>query len=164
MIHNHQSTSTSSVKRLRMNIREASEKEDLDRVFALLLQASLPTDGVKEHFRNFLVAEDREGTIIGAIGMELYPDGTGLLRSAVVEPSSRNSGIGSLLYRELIDRARRTGIKRLVLLTTTAEKYFERKGFRTTPRSSIKGPVTESAEFVGACPETAICMEMMLEY
>jgi hypothetical protein len=82
-------------ERTQMNIREASEKEDLDPVLTLLLQASLPTEGVKEHFRHFLVAEDPEGTIIGAIGIELYPDGTGLLRSAVVEPALRNSGIGN---------------------------------------------------------------------
>ena len=147
-----------------MNIRETREEEDLKPVLSLLEEASLPTKGVKEHFRHFLVAVNPEGSIVGAIGMELYPDGTALLRSAVVEPSLRNSGIGSLLYQELIHRARTSGIKRIILLTTTAEKYFERKGFQTIPRSSIKGPVTESAEFAGACPETAVCMEMPLEY
>lgn len=147
-----------------MVIREAKEEEDLIQVLSLLRDASLPTEGVKEHFRDFLVAVEPAGTIIGTIGMELYPDGTALLRSAVVGPSMRNSGVGSLLYRALIDRAQRSKSKRVVLLTTTAEGYFRRKGFRTVPRSGITGPVTGSAEFIGACPETAVCMEMLLNY
>lgn len=146
------------------SIRNVEGREDLLQVLSLLRIASLPTDGVEEHFSGFLVAVDSEETIVGAIGMEQYPDGTGLLRSAVVAPSVRNAGIGSLLYQELMDRARASGMKRMVLLTTTAEKYFERKGFQTVPRSHITGPVTESAEFAGACPKTAVCMVMPLEY
>lgn len=144
-------------------IRPPDTGKDLTPVLSLLRGASLPTDGVEEHFGDFLIAVDAGGHIVGAIGMEIYPDGTGLLRSAVVAPSLRNSGIGSLLYRDLLDHARRSGVKRVILLTTTAEKYFERKGFRTISRSSITGPVTQSQEFVGACPQSAVCMEMLLK-
>jgi amino-acid N-acetyltransferase len=146
-----------------MTIREATEK-DLVPVLSLLQESHLPKEGVKEHFGHFLVAVDAMEKIVGAIGLEQYPDGTALLRSACVEASLQNSGIGSLLHAELLERARRSGTRRIILLTTTAEKYFERKGFRRIPRSAIAGPVTESAEFVGACPESAVCMELPLEY
>ncbi len=145
-----------------ITIRFAGGDGDLAQVLALLRDASLPTAGVEEHFANFLVAVDAPGDIVGAIGMEQCPDGTGLLRSAVVKPTLRNSGIGTMLYEKLIGRARSTGIRRMILLTTTAERYFARKEFRTIPRSSVTGPVTRSSEFAGACPDTAVCMEMLL--
>jgi len=148
---------------LDVEIRKAQKTEDLAQVLTLLRDASLPTEGVKEHFTNFLVAVDGEGKAVGAIGLEQYADGTGLLRSAVVDSSLRNSGIGSRLYEELIKGARQAGTKRIILLTTTAEKYFARKGFKSIPRASVTGPVTTSAEFVGACPETAVCMELLVE-
>jgi len=145
-----------------MTIRKTGEREDLAQVLSLLRTASLPTEGVDDHFGDFLVACDPAGKVVGAIGLEVYPDGTGLLRSAVVEPSLRNSGIGSMLCQGLIERARSARFKRIILLTTTAEKYFERKGFRTVARSSVTGPVTRSAEFVSACPDSAVCMELLL--
>ncbi len=148
---------------LNITVKNADLRHDLDPVLVLLRDASLPTEGVKEHFTNFLVAVDATGKLVGAIGMERYPDGTGLLRSAVVAPSLRNSGVGSLLYERLIESARSARICRMVLLTNTAEKYFARKGFRVIPRSSVTGPVTKSSEFVDACPASAVCMELVLK-
>jgi amino-acid N-acetyltransferase len=144
-------------------IRKADANSDLEPVLALLRGAALPTDGVEDHFANFLVAVDGGYAIVGAIGLERYADGTGLLRSAVVEPMQRGSGIGSRLYDELIKSARASGISRLMLLTTTAEKFFGQRGFRAVPRTAIMGPVTASTEFRGACPATAVCMEMLLD-
>jgi len=140
-------------------VRDA-RPEDLQRVLNLLQEASLPTLGVSEHFHGVLVAE-QEGAVIGAIGLEGYGD-TALLRSAVVEPGKRNLGVGSKLYAALIERARTRGVRRLLLLTNTAEKYFERKGFRTVDQKSVTGPVTASVEFTGACPSHAVCMELLL--
>jgi amino-acid N-acetyltransferase len=140
-------------------IRQAAPT-DITAVKSLLESASLPTLGVSEHFQHFLVAEASE-VIVGAIGLEVYND-TGLLRSAVVAPASQNSGIGSLLFQKNVDQARNLGVKRLLLLTNTAEKYFERKGFVRIDQKSVTGSVTTSVEFSGACPAHAACMELKL--
>ncbi|MBI5474449.1 MAG: GNAT family N-acetyltransferase [Ignavibacteriae bacterium] len=140
-------------------IRQANEA-DYAAVAALLTSASLPIEGVEVHFRNFLVAES-VGDIVGAIGMEVYDD-TALLRSAVVHPSQQNKGIGSMLYNNLIETATSLGVKRLILLTNTAEKYFAKKGFRKIDAKLVAGPITQSVEFTGACPSTAVCMELYL--
>jgi amino-acid N-acetyltransferase len=140
-------------------IRQAAPP-DITAVKSLLESASLPTLGVSEHFQYFLVAEASE-VIVGAIGLEVYDD-TGLLRSAVVAPASQNSGIGSLLFQKNVDQARNLGVKRLLLLTNTAEKYFERKGFVRIDQKSVTGAVTTSVEFSGACPAHAACMELKL--
>jgi len=137
-----------------------AEKSDLPGVEALLKRSGLPTLGVAEHFSSFLVA--KEGfRLAGAIGLEIYGN-IGLLRSAVVDPSLRSTGIGTMLYDKLVAMARSKGIQKLVLLTNTAETYFERKGFRSIDRATLSGPVTSSIEFTDACPSHAVCMELRL--
>ena len=140
-------------------VRQAT-RVDLASIEQLLEAASLPTLGVSEHMQHFLVAES-EGTIVGAIGLEVYGE-TALLRSVVVASGLQRTGIGGLLYARNIEQARRLRVRRLILLTNTAEKYFERKGFKKIDQKSVKGPITTSVEFTGACPSHAACMELML--
>ena len=143
----------------RVTVRQAFAG-DLDRIIHLLGSASLPTLGVAQHLQNFLVAE-QGGTIIGAIGLEVYGN-TALLRSAVVTPDLQNKGIGDMLYQHNLEHARRLGVQRLILLTNTAEGYFARRGFRRIDQKSLTGLVTSSVEFTGACPSHAACMELYL--
>ncbi len=138
-------------------IRSARE-EDYEVFINLLTQAKLPTEGVREHYDSFFIAE-YNAAVVGGIGLEIYGD-TALLRSAVVRPEMRNMGVGSLLYDHLIVFARERKIKKLVLLTTTADRYFERKGFQRIDRSMVKKEIAESAEFISACPKSAVCMEL----
>ena len=143
----------------RATVRQAT-RADLADIEELLESASLPTPGVAEHLRHFLVAEN-DGTVVGAIGLEIYGE-TALLRSAVVTSGLQRTGIGGLLYSRNVEQARRLGVRRLILLTNTAQEYFARKGFRLIDQKSITGPITTSVEFSGACPSHAACMEMML--
>jgi len=134
--------------------------EDLPIIEQLLREASLPVDGVRSNLEHFFVTE-QEGVAVGVIGLEVYGD-TGLLRSLAVRSSERRQGLGSFLYRSLLQEARQIGIHHLLLLTTTAEKYFAARGFRRIAREKISGEVTRSVEFTGACPSTAVCMELDL--
>lgn len=138
-----------------MKIREATNR-DLGAVESLLSANNLPLDGVKENFSSFIVAE-AEGAIAGAIGLEQFGS-IALLRSAVVSPEYRGSGVGSCLVEELLERAEKDGIEELFLLTTTAENYFPRFGFARTARSAVPPAMKASAEFQGACPESAVVM------
>jgi arsenate reductase len=133
---------------------------DLPAVELLLEQASLPLEGVREHFGGFLVAESG-GSVVGAIGVEPYGD-TGLLRSLVVEPACRGTGIGGALVEALVRRAGEQGVRRMILLTTTAAGFFASRGFQRVDRSAVSGPVTGSIEFVSACPASAAVMELHL--
>jgi amino-acid N-acetyltransferase len=139
-----------------MKIRDATNR-DLDAVESLLSASNLPLDGVKENFSSFVVAEDG-GEITGAIGLEKFGS-VALLRSAVVSPEHRGSGVGRKLVEQVLERAEKDGIEDLFLLTTTAEKYFPRFGFALTTRSAVPAAVKASAEFQGACPDTAIVMK-----
>ena len=81
-----------------------------------------------------------------------------MLRSAVVAPEYRGSGIGRRLVEQLLEHAEEAGIEELYLLTTTAENYFPRFGFTRTTRAAVPDAVKTSAEFRGACPDTAVVM------
>jgi amino-acid N-acetyltransferase len=138
-----------------MQIRSA-ENSDLPAVERLLTASELPTDGVRDNFSHFVVAVEN-GTIAGAIGLENYGSAA-LLRSAVVSPESRGSGVGHILVEQLIERAEEAGVDELYLLTTTAEDYFPKFGFTRVTRAAVPDAVKASAEFRGACPDTAIVM------
>lgn len=133
---------------------------DIGEIEELLKASDLPVEGAREHIDHFFVSRDG-GFLAGVIGLEQYGE-AGLLRSLAVRTSHRSKGIGNTLYLRLIDEARSLGIRRLILLTTTAESYFFARGFRKVERSTIKGALRHSAEFTGACPESALCMEFVL--
>lgn len=142
-----------------MKIRKA-RKSDLPAVEKLLTKSNLPVDGVRDHFADFIVAEDTNG-IEGAVGLEKY-ESVALLRSAVVAPDYRGSGVGRRLVEQVLERAEEAGIDELYLLTTTAEKYFPRFGFQPTTRAAVPDELKLSAEFRGACPESAVVMKRRL--
>ncbi len=138
-----------------MKIRAATNR-DLQAVESLLSANDMPLDGVKENFTSFVVAEDKN-EIAGAIGLEKFGS-VALLRSAVVSPEYRGSGVGRRLVEQLLERAEKGGIEELFLLTTTAENYFPRFGFARTTRSAVPSAMKASAEFQGACPDSAAVM------
>jgi amino-acid N-acetyltransferase len=138
-----------------MRIRNATDA-DLSAVESLLSASDLPLDGVRDNFCSFIVAED-EGRIAGTIGLEVFGS-VALLRSAVVSPGHRGSGIGRRLVELLLEKAEDAGIEELYLLTTTAERYFPRFGFAPTTLGAVPDAVKASAEFRGACPDTAVVM------
>lgn len=140
-------------------IREAAEI-DLPAVEALLAEAGLPLDGVREARPRFWVAE-AETEVVGAIGLEEYGD-YGVLRSAVVEPGWREQRLGSELTRLLIDIARAERRSALYLLTEGAQEFFELFGFKRVERTEVPEEVRASPQFAGGCPATAVSMRLRL--
>jgi amino-acid N-acetyltransferase len=133
---------------------------DLPDVLSLLQNAELPVAGVADTLHGFFVAE-REGTLIGAAGLEIY-GASALLRSVVVQDEWRGSGVGRSLIDLALGEAKARGIEDVFLLTTTAEHYFPRFGFTCISRDAVAGQVTASLEFQGACPASAVVMRKRL--
>jgi len=137
-----------------IRVREAGPA-DLAYIGDLLVRSGLPDDDIGDGGVEFLVAES-DGEIVGTIGLESYPP-VGLLRSAAVDTRMRGRGIGRQLVSGLAARARKTGFTRLVLLTTTAEKFFHDAGFRKIDRGSLSGGILESTQFTGSrCASAAV--------
>jgi amino-acid N-acetyltransferase len=130
---------------------------DRPRVERLLLAERLPLDGVPEDLGHFTVAESGRDGVIAAAGLELYGDAA-LLRSTVVEPTWRGSGVGRLVVEAALEAARSAGARDIYLLTTTAADYFPKFGFLCVDRAQVPAPVQSSPEFAGACPSSATPM------
>lgn len=134
----------------------AASRDDWPALAALLEECGLPVAGAEDHLESFVLAE-RAGTILGMAGLEIH-ERHGLLRSVAVRATERGSGLGRRLVEALVDLARSRGLETVSLLTTTADTYFPRFGFTRIDRSAVPEPVKRSAEFQGACPDTAIAM------
>ena len=142
-------------------VRPASER-DLDAVKSLLGTAHLPLDGLEQQFGASYAVAEAGGEIVGAEGIEVYGQ-SGLLRSAVVHPDWRGRGVGDALTRDRLAWARRAGLERVYLLTTTAESYFPRFGFARVDRAEAPPEIRDSREFATACPASATFMVLRVE-
>lgn len=139
----------------------AAGASDLPAILALLEDAALPTDGIDGPGTDLLVAE-LGGRIVGLAGLERYGE-TALLRSVAVARAARGRGLGALLSTRMLEAAALGGARAVYLLTTTAESYFPRIGFRRVGRGAVPAAVRESVEFTTACPSTATAMVLELE-
>ena len=139
----------------------AARAADLPEIKKLLVSSGLPVEGVDDHWKTFVVARDRSGAVIGCGGSEPY-DTAALIRSIAVAADYRSHGLGRRIVRQLIDRLASRGLRDFYLLTTTAEEYFKKRGFRTIDRDEVHPQLLQSREFQGACPSTAVCMRLQM--
>jgi amino-acid N-acetyltransferase len=95
--------------------------------------------------------------IEGVAGLERYPDGA-LLRSVAVADGAGGQGLGRALVETVLARAAAARTPSVWLLTTTAERWFPRFGFRVTDRAAAPPGVAASVEFREACPASAVAM------
>ena len=130
--------------------------QDLIAIRALLERSGLPTRDLESARPEFAVIH-QDDEVIAAGALQRFGT-SALLRSVVVAPDRRRSGLGRSVVRELERLARAAGISRLVLLTETAADFFARQGFRTIERSSAPEDMQASEEFRSLCPSSAICM------
>lgn len=133
---------------------------DVDAIKSILVANELPTEGVDDHWKTFLVARDGD-KIVACGGAEAYQFAA-LIRSVAVLPEHRSHGIGRKIVRQLLDRLASRGLREFYLLTTTAEEYFKKRGFKTIDRDEVHPQLLSSQEFQGACPDTAVCMRLVM--
>ncbi len=123
----------------------------------LLSESGLPIEDITakhlQHFFSCGPGPDLEGLV----GLELYGE-VALLRSLVVAPNQRGSGLGSRLVEHAEHYARDRGVKSLYLLTMTAEAFFLRRGYARLPRENAPEAIQNTKEFSGICPLSSAFM------
>jgi len=115
--------------------------------------AGLPIYDLDEPGRAFFELSDDQGPI-GFVGIE----GEGadrLLRSLVVLPSRKRQGHGGLLVAHAEAFARRAGVERLHLLTTTIAEFFRARGYRPAERAQAPAGIAATGQFASLCPASA---------
>jgi amino-acid N-acetyltransferase len=118
-------------------------------------------DNIRDSLANWLVAEV-DDTIVG-IGSLLAMSPTLVeIRSLAVLPAYRKLGVGALLVRELVERARERGIPTVFALTR-AVPFFERQGFVVTATERFPEKVWKDCMICPLrerCDETAVVLEL----
>jgi amino-acid N-acetyltransferase len=127
----------------------------------VLQGAALPvedlTDGHMEHF----FYAGTESKPAGIVGIELCGSGA-LLRSLVVDPSSRGLGLGRALVEKAEWHARENGAESIYLLTTTAEAFFRSLGYTSADRANAPAEIQATREFASICPASSAFMVKQL--
>ena len=122
----------------------------------LLKKVRLPFEDIySENISLFELIHDNETIAIG--GFEFY-ENDAIIRSIAVIPEKQLKGTGTFLVNALEDIAIKEGVKKFYLLTTTAEKFFKKKGYNLIDRKLVPESIKSSAEFKSICPDTATCM------
>ncbi|HSP35991.1 MAG TPA: arsenic resistance N-acetyltransferase ArsN2 [Thermoanaerobaculia bacterium] len=133
---------------------------DIEAIKEILVANELPTAGVDDYWSTFLVARDGD-TVVACGGAEAYQVAA-LIRSIAVLPAYRRHGLGRRIVRELLDRLASRGLREFYLLTTTAEEYFRKRGFKKIDRDQVHPQLLASREFQDACPQSAVCMRLVM--
>ena len=139
---------------------QTATPEDTHSIRLLLERVGLPTSDLAAAKPEFIVAY--EGAELVAAGALERFDAVALLRSVAVVASRRGSGLGRLIVQELERLARGTNVTELVLLTQSAQRFFEHLGYRAIERQNVPQAVQASEEFRSLCPTSAACMSKTL--
>lgn len=142
--------------RLSMDVRELSP-DRYAAIRALLEKSELPVQDLHQDALPRFFGVEADGGLAGVVGLERH-GGAGLLRSLAVEQAWRGTGLGQALVAHLERAAWHAGITELWLLTTTAESFFRKIGYRDGAREDAPDGIRQSTEFRAVCPTTAICM------
>lgn len=148
--------SHSTPEKLCMKIIKATE-QFRDGIKTILKENNLPSEDLPRSLNNFYLALD-DKKIIGVIGLERY-DQYGLLRSMVVDADHRNKHIAEELVKIVEEEAGSSGVEVIYLLTETADKYFNKKGYHAITREQVPGQIKSSSEFNHVCPASAVVMK-----
>jgi len=123
----------------------------------LLSESGLPIEDITaQHLHHFFGCGSGP-ELEGVIGLELFGEAA-LLRSLAVTASRRDSGLGSRLVAHAEGHAQEQGVQSLFLLTTTAEKFFLRRGYSRIPRDEAPAAIKSTSEFSGICPVSSAFM------
>lgn len=123
----------------------------------LLASAQLPTaDITPDHMKHFFGAWS-DSALEGVVGIEPY-GAVALLRSLAVAVPKRSFGLGSKLLAQAEQYATERGIHSMFLLTTTAESYFEERGYSVISHEMAPEAIRNTAEFANICPASSVLM------
>jgi amino-acid N-acetyltransferase len=136
---------------------DGARRADLPAIRRVLDVEYLPSEDIEESaLEHFLVCRDEMG-VAGVVGLEISGD-VALLRSLVVTQKYLGRGLGKRLVAAAEVLAAETGVRRIYLLTTTAEAFFEYLGFRRISREVAPQAIQSTREFSSLCPTTAVVM------
>jgi arsenate reductase (glutaredoxin) len=144
---------------LRDHVIAASDQS----LVAALTAAGLSASDLDEPEQSFFAYSTLAGDAAGFGGYALYGADV-LLRSVVVPETQRSQRVGRNLLPLLLYRAFRAGARKAWVLTTTAEPFFTKLGFKATERSAAPASILETRQAKELCPSTAVLLSRSLGF
>jgi amino-acid N-acetyltransferase len=111
-----------------------------------------------EDLRDFAVAVEDDGKVVGVVGLSIIWADLAEIRSLAVDSAHVGRGIGRQLVRWTIDEARHLQIRRLMALTYE-QAFFEKLGFVVVPKDTL--PLKVWTDCV-RCPKRDGCDEIAM--
>ncbi len=138
-------------------IADMREVEPLIRRFAsanLMLPKSF--DQLARSFREFVVATDDRGAVLGCGALRVYNESLAEICSLAVGEEAQGMGIGRMLVDRLVDDARALGLEQVFALTLRPG-FFGHLGFEVTPKETFPLKVWADCR---SCPKLHACDEI----
>lgn len=144
---------TLSIKKIAIN----------EQVKALLKDASLPIDDLQGQDNITFIGLHIDNKLKGVIGIEHFDNKVALIRSLAVNKQVQAKGYGEKLVTAAEEWAHNNGINNLFLLTTTADKFFEKHGYKVIDRTKAPSVIQNSRQMTSVCPSSATIMNKQSE-
>jgi amino-acid N-acetyltransferase len=144
-------------------IADMREVEPLINGFAeknLMLPKS--PDQLARNFREFVVATDADGRVVGCGALRVYSESLAEIVSLAVHESAHGSGVGGLVVERLLDEARALEVRTAFALTLR-DNFFHRLGFETVSKELFPLKVwadCRNCPKLHACDEIAVAKEL----
>lgn len=107
-------------------------------------------------FREFVVAADGHGRVVGCGGLRIFSPTLAEVISLAVDPVTQGTGIGGRIVERLVEDAEMLGITTVFALTLR-DGFFHRLGFRTVPKEMFPAKVWSDCR---NCPKLTACDEI----
>lgn len=108
------------------------------------------------HIREYHVAVDDDGSVVGSVALKLYSLELGELGALAVRGDRQGAGLGRALCATVVDEARELGLREVFALTRQP-LFFARLGFEPAERAHF--PLKVWAD-CARCPRQDACDEV----
>lgn len=113
-------------------------------------------------FREFVVAVDDNGRVLGCGGLRIFSPTLAEVISLAVDPDTQGMGLGGRIVERLVEDAELLGVATVFALTLR-DGFFHRLGFRTVPKEMFPAKVwsdCRNCPKLHACDEIAVMKEV----
>ena len=113
-------------------------------------------------FREFVVAVDENGRVLGCGGLRIFSPSLAEIISLAVDPATQGTGLGGRIVERLVEDAEMLGIGTVFALTLR-DGFFHRLGFATVPKEMFPAKVwsdCRNCPKLHACDEIAVVREV----
>lgn len=139
------------------NIHDMLQVEPLINHFAAQnLMLSKTREQLVRLFREFVVAVDGQGRLLGCGGLRIFSPTLAEIISLAVSPAAQGLGVGGMIVDRLVEDAEGLGLTTVFALTLR-DGFFHRLGFRTVPKEMFPAKVWSDCR---NCPKLTACDEI----